>query len=167
MTFENMVARVRKIGEHIKEMLDIVESLKCERECLEAKILEQLDAQPGLYNVYVHKNESAGLVGRSLFKVAYSTSLARLGAKDRLDDQEWLESIWKHDVGVHYQMSKRILLAGKIAADYKAGKLDDAALRSMRLRYVRKASLTVGRIPDETELNALKRSAEELADGAA
>lgn len=162
MTFENMVARVRKIDEHIEEMLDIVESLKGERECLEAKILEQLDAQPGLYNVYVHKNESAGLVGRSLFKVAYSTSLARLGAKDRLDDQEWLATL-----DGEYVATRLALSASKLRADYSAGKLDDAALRSMRLRYVRKASLTVGRIPDETELNALKRSAEELADGAA
>lgn len=161
MTFENMVARVRKINEHIDEMLDIIDSLKGERECLEAKILEQLDETPELYNVYVHKNESAGLVGRNLFKVAYSTSLARLGGKDRLDDQDWLCTL-----NGAYLTTKLTLSAAKLRADYTAGKLDDAALRSMRLRYVRKASLTIGRIPDETELNALKRAAETLADGA-
>ena len=79
MTFENMIARVRKIQEHVDEMQEIIDTLKGEKESLEASILVTLDNNPELYNVYVRKNASAGIVGRNMFKVTFSTTLARLG----------------------------------------------------------------------------------------
>lgn len=161
MTFENMVARVRKVQEHIEKMQDIIDTLKGEKDSLEASILVQLDKRPELYNVYVRKNASAGLAGRNLFKVSFSTTLARLGELDRLDDQEWLATLDEN-----YTKSKLSLRASSIRSAYSAGELTDGALRSMRLKYVNKASLTVSRIPDESEINDLTDSAQELAGNA-
>ena len=159
MTFESMVARVRSIQEHIERMQDIIDTLKGEKDSLEASILGTLEDKPELYNVYVRKNASAGLAGRNMFKVTFSTTLARLGELDRLDDQEWLASLDEN-----YTKEKLSLRASAIRSAYSAGELTDGALRSMRLKYVNKASLTVSRIPEESEINDLTDSAEQLAE---
>ena len=159
MTFENMIARVRKIQEHVDEMQEIIDTLKGEKESLEASILVALDNNPELYNVYVRKNASAGIVGRNMFKVTFSTTLARLGELDRLDDQEWLATLDEN-----YTKSKLSLRASAIRSAYSAGEITDGALRSMRLRYVNKASLDISHIPDESEINDLTESAEQLAE---
>ena len=158
MTFDNMIARVRRIDENIEKMQDAIDTLKGEKDSLEASILVQLGQHPELYNVYVRKNASAGMAGRNLFKVTFSTTLARLGELDRLDDQEWLATLRGE-----FTKSKLSLRASAIRSAYSAGELTDGALRSMRLRYVSKASLTVSHIPDESEVNDLTDSAEALA----
>ena len=161
MTFDNMIARVRRIDENIQLMLDAIDALKGEKDSLEASILTVLADHPELYNVYIRKNVSAGMVGRNLFKVTFSTSLSRLGEHDRLDEQEWLATIESRYLRTKYELNKAV-----IRSDYKAGELTDGALRTMRLRYIPKASLKVSGSPEDSEVNDLTDSAETLAANA-
>ena len=155
MTFDNMVARVRRIDENIQLMLDAIDALKGEKDSLEASILTVLADHPELYNVYIRKNVSAGMVGRNLFKVTFSTSLSRLGEHDRLDEQEWLATIESRYIRTKMELDK-----SAIRSDYKAGELTDATLRTMRLHYVDKARLLVSHSPDDSEVAALVENAE-------
>ena len=161
MTFDNMIARVRKIDENIEQMQDAIDSLKGEKDSLEEKILTTLNGNPELFNVYVRKNASAGMAGRNLFKVTFSKTLARLGELDRLDDQEWLATL-----DSRYTKTKLSLKAAAIRSDYSAGDLTDALLRRMRLHYADKQSLVISHVPDDSEVAALTETAENLSANA-
>ena len=163
-SFENTVARFRKASEMIEELKDCIESLTAECGKLESEIVEYLAANPKAYNVYQRKTSSAGLVGRNFFTVTFSQELARTQAGKRLDDQVWLDELWADDVGVNYQLMKRVLLKSKVNADVKAGKLDAATMKALGLKYERKASIVVKRIPDDAVLSALQKEAESLAE---
>ena len=157
MTFDNMIARVRKIDENIEQMQDAVDALKGEKDSLEEKILTTLNAKPELFNVYVRKNASAGMAGRNRFKVTFSKTLARLGELDRLDDQEWLQGL-----DARYTKTKLSLKAAAIRSDYSAGDLTDALLRRMRLHYTDKQSLVISHVPSDSEVAALTEKAEKI-----
>lgn len=159
-SFENTVARFRKTSEMVDELKSYVNTLSAERDKLEVDIIDHLAAHPEAYNVFKRKTSSAGIVGRNMFTVAFSEQLERKTSGKRLDDQAWLMDV----VSKNYRQSRHSLLTSKINADFKAGILDDSKLRALDLKYGRKASLTVRRIPNDAELAALRSEAESLAD---
>ena len=161
MTFENMIARMRKIQDHIERMKELTDALNNEKDALEASVLVTLADHPEYYNVFIRKTSSAGMVGRNLFKVTFSTTLSRLGEYDRIDDQDWLATIESRYLRTKYELNKAV-----IRSDYKAGELTDGALRTMRLRYIPKASLKVSGSPEDSEVNDLADSAETLSANA-
>ena len=163
-SFENTVARYRKASEMIEELKECLETLTAECGKLESEIVEYLAANPKAYNVYQRKTSSAGLVGRNFFTVTFSQELARTQAGKRLDDQEWLSKLWADKVGVNYQTTKRSLLKSKVNADVKAGTLDAATMKALGLKYERKASVVVKRIPEDAELATLRSEAEALVE---
>ena len=158
MTFENTIARYRKVSEHLEELKDIVDSLKAEREALEASVIDSCLRNESLFNVFMRKTSSAGLVGRNYFQVSFSKKLQRSEEGDRLDEQDWLAGLAEQ-----YVKTKLSISASKVRADYSAKRLDDKALRDMGLKYGDDVSLSVKYIPDEATLAQIKRDAEELA----
>ena len=163
-SFENTVARYRKTAEMVDELKDYVNTLSAERDALEAEIVAHCAEHPEAYNVFMRKTSSAGIVGRSMFTVAFSQQLARTMHGERLDDQEWLKSNAALKTGAPYVASKMSLLSGKVNADFKSGKLSERELRMLGLKYERKASVTARRIPNDAELAAIRRDAEALTD---
>ena len=157
MTFENTVARFRIICEHVEKLQSDIEAFKGEAEMLETEIINAALADPSLFNSYVRKNESAGVVGRNFFKVHFSKTLMRRGATDRLDDQDWLEGLDEQ-----YIREKKSLSAAKIKDDYAAGVITDAALTAMDLKYGDKVSVLVSYIPTDEQANALMARSDEL-----
>ena len=157
MTFENMIARVRRIQDHIERMKELTDALKNEKEALEASVLVTLADHPEYYNVFIRKTSSAGMAGRNLFKVTFSTSLSRLGEYDRIDDQDWLATIESRYLRTKYELNKAV-----IRSDYKAGDLTDGALRRMRLHYTDKQSLVISHVPSDSEVAALTEEAEKI-----
>ena len=159
-SFENTVSRYRKIDEMIEELKDYVNTLTGERDMLGAEIVSHLATHPAAYNVFKHKTSSAGIVGRNMFTVAFSEQLCRTKPNARLDDQEWLKS----DVDDKYFKSKLLLLTSKVNADFKSGKLDASSLRKMGLDYRRVGNVSVSRIPNDSELDAIREEAASIAD---
>ena len=159
-SFENTVSRYRKIDEMIEELKDYVNTLTGERDMLGAEIVSHLATHPAAYNVFKHKTSSAGIVGRNMFTVAFSEQLCRTKPNARLDDQEWLKS----DVDDKYFKSKLLLLTSKVNADFKSGKLDASSLRKMGLDYRRVGNVSVSRIPNDSELDAIREEAASTAD---
>ncbi len=127
---------------------------------LGAEIVSHLATHPAAYNVFKHKTSSAGIVGRNMFTVAFSEQLCRTKPNARLDDQEWLKS----DVDGKYFKSKLLLLTSKVNADFKSGKLDASSLRKMGLDYRRVGNVSVSRIPNDSELDAIRKEAASIAD---
>ena len=165
-SFENTVARFRKIAEMVDELKGYTKALTAERDALEAEIIEHCAEHPDVYNVFMRKTSSAGLVGRNFFTVTFSEQLERRQAGKRLDDQDWLDNWSNTEEGQKYQTTKRSLLASKIAADYKAGNLDDGNLRFMGVKFDKMAHVTAQRIPNDAELAKIRRDAEALAEDA-
>ena len=162
MTFENKVARYRKLTEHIEELKSIVDSMEGERMMLEADIITDCMKRPAVrFNVFMRKTSSAGLAGREYFTLAFSRRLERtLGPKARLDDQEWLATT----VDQRYVKEKLVFQPSAVNAAVAKGELDEDGLKAMDLRYGTAASLTVKRIPNDTELRQIRAEAEAFAD---
>ena len=158
MTFENTIARYRKCVEQRDELKDIVDALNGECETLEASVIDSCLRNESLFNVFMRKTSSAGLVGRNYFQVSFSKKLQRSEEGDRLDEQDWLAGLAEQ-----YVKTKLSISASKVRADYSAKRLDDKALRDMGLKYGDDVSLSVKYIPDEATLAQIKRDAEELA----
>ena len=159
-SFENRVSRFRKLEEMIGELKEYVNSLTAERDILQTEIVVETLHKPRLFNAFIRKTSSAGIVGRNMFTVTYSDRLCRTQDKARLDDQDWLH----YNVGSDYYSIKLELQASKIKADVKSGRLDDEKLKKMGLSICRVGSLKVGRIPSDAELNAIREEAASIAD---
>ena len=159
MTFENMVARYRKISEHIEELKDVVTSLQGELSTLDAEIFTACMANRGKFNVYQRKTSSAGLVGREYFVMTFAKKVDRRGPTQRLDDQEWLATI-----DSRYVKQKLVFQSAAINAAVSSGEVSDGKLRDMGLRYVDTASLKVRRIPNDKELYQLREEAKALVE---
>ena len=165
-SFENTVARFRKTAEMVEELKGYVNALTAERDALETEIIAHCAEHPDVYNVFVRKNASAGLVGKNLFTVTFSDQLKRRLSGRRLDDQEWLKCWGDKNLVEAYQTSKRCLLASKITADYKSRLLNDGDLRYLGLTFAKAAHVTAQRVPNDAELSAIRRDAEALAEDA-
>lgn len=158
MTFENMVARYRKITEHINDMKYCIESLQGELAVLDAQIFVACMEDKEKFNVFKRKTSSAGLAGREYFVMTFARKIERrLSPLARLDDQEWLATIEPRFV-----KSKLIFQSAALNAAVSSGEITDENLKDMGLRYVNSASLTVKRIPNDTELSKLRADAEAL-----
>ena len=165
-SFENTVARFRKTAEMVEELKEYANALSAERDALQAEIVEHCAANPDAFNVFQRKTSSAGIVGRNLFTVSFSEQLARRNCK-RLDDQEWLKNIWVdvENLGdAAYVQQSYKLMASKVNADYKAGKMSDAQFKRIGLRYERVAKVKAVRVPNDAEVAALTKAAEVLVD---
>lgn len=159
-SFENTVSRYRKLDEMINELKEYVNALTAEREKLNAEIVIETLNNPRHFNAFQRKTSSAGIIGRNLFTVTFSDRLFRAAEKARLDDQEWLRNF----VDDEYYSCKLELLASKIKADLKSGKLGQVKLMKMGLRVCKVGNLKVSRIPSDAEFPAIKAEAERLAD---
>ena len=157
MTFENKLARYRKVSEHLDELKDIVDGLKGEKEMLEHEILVDCANDLSKYNVFVRRNCAAGLVGHEYFMVKFADTLVRSRQGARLDDQEWLSGI-----SPEYTKCRLSLMKSKVNADFSEGNITEDALRGMGLKYDKEPSLTAKRIPDDASLEQVKRDAETL-----
>ena len=157
MTFENMVARYRKITEQINDMKDCIDSLQGELAVLDAQIFVACMEDKEKFNVFKRKTSSAGLAGREYFVMTFARKIERRAPTQRLDDQEWLATIEPRFV-----KSKLIFQSAALNAAVSSGEITDENLKDMGLRYVNSASLTVKRIPNDTELSKLRADAEAL-----
>ena len=159
-SFENTVSRYRKLDEMINELKEYVNALTAEREKLNAEIVIETLNKPRLFNAFQRKTSSAGIIGRNLFTVTFSDKLCRTEDKARLDDQEWL----RNAVSDEYYSCKLELLASKVKADIKSGRLDKAKLKKMGLTVCKVGNLKVSRIPSDAEFPAIKAEASRLAE---
>ena len=164
MNFENTVARFRKVSEMVDELKEYVNALSAERDSLEADIIATCAEVPSLYNVFNRKTSSAGIVGRNMFMVTFSEQLERAKDGARLDDQAWLAEtnlVLETDKWVG---TKLFLRTSKVVADFKAGIVSEAELRSLGMKFGRCAHVTAKRIPNDAELKVLRSTAEALID---
>ena len=168
-SFENTVARFRKTAEMVEELKGYVNALSAERDALETEIVAHCAEHPDVYNVFVRKNASAGLVGKNLFTVTFSDQLKRRLSGRRLDDQLWLneiEGISDSEIWRNFVKTKKALNVAGIVNAHKTGQIDNGDLRLMGLTFAKAAHVTAQRIPNDAELSAIRRDAEALAEDA-
>ena len=163
---ENNLSRVRKLNEMINELGDAITTLKGERDALADVVMSALLNDKSVFNVYKHKNLSAGLIGRNYFAVAFSSALVRKGDK-RMDDQSWLLDFFTERGGFDgapYIREKRELNKQKITADYRSGEINDDFLTVYGLDWKRTANLSVLKVRTDAELSDLIKAAQAAAD---
>ena len=164
---ENRLSRIRKLSEMLDDIGEAMLTLKGERDMLTAQLTSELIADKDVFNVFRHKNLSAGLIGRNYFAVSFPTALARKGGK-RMDDQDWLHRLgcreWQSGSGVPYVRTKYELDKAKLTADYKSGVIDDDFLEAFELRFEKAAKLSVLKCRADAEVKELIAEAQREAD---
>ena len=164
---ENKLSRIRKLDEMIDELSDALATLKGERDSLTNELTPALIADKSVFNVFKHKNLSAGLIGRNYFAVSFPTALARKGGR-RMDDQEWLKDFcWATRNGYEgkpYIREKYELDKAKITADYRSGEIDDDFMAAYGLEWQKTAKLSVLKCRTDAEVKDLIAEAERMAE---
>ncbi|MBR3223025.1 MAG: hypothetical protein IKF72_12455 [Kiritimatiellae bacterium] len=160
---ESNISRIRKLDEMVGELSELLQTYKAQRDMLIEDTTPELLEDKSVFNVFVHKNLSAGLIGNNYFSVAFPTSLGRKGDK-RLDDQVWLLKIKEDYNGMDYVRGKFELDKAKITADYKAGKLDDEFMDRFGLKWLKTAKLSVLRCKSDAEAKDLIEVAKKQAE---
>jgi len=160
-SFENNVARLRKVTEMIEELSDIVKCLKAEATQLEDSVFAECSRKPSHYNVTKAKNFAMGYAGKDLFRIDFGKALARVGG-ERLDNQEWLGSLMTHVSEKHpgWVKAKLELNTAMIKSEVAAGRvmLNQLALEH-GLRYVDSYKVKVTKLPSDAEIEAIKAAA--------
>lgn len=160
---ESNISRIRKLDEMVGELSELLQTYKAQRDMLIEETTPELLEDKRVFNVFTHKNLSAGLIGNNYFSVAFPTSLARKCDK-RMDDQVWLASIKDDYLGQDYVRAKFELDKAKITADFKSGKLDDEFMARFGLKWLKTAKLSVLRCKSDAEAKDLIEVAKKQAE---
>ena len=160
-SFENKVARLRKIDEMTIELSDIVKCLKAEATQLRDEVFTECSRKPSLYNVVKHKTCALGFAGKNLFRVDFGKELTRIGG-ERLDNQEWLGSLMTRVAKTHpgWVKAKLELNSAMIKSEIASGvlTLDELAVEH-GLQYDTSYKVKVTKLPSDAEIEAIKAAA--------
>ena len=165
MTLENQVAYIRKEAEHIEELTDILNALKSDYQVRVDDLFAIFSNNPKLYNVCKHKKVASGFVGNELVQFNFGEKIVRRDGK-RDDDQEWLLTRRATDAGLDYVVMGYRLNKAKIKADYAAGLIGDDVLEALDVTFEPTYNVTIRRLPNAAEIDAVKEAALELAEKA-
>ena len=165
MTLENQVAYIRKEAEHIEELTDILNALKSDYQVRVDDLFATFSKKPSLFNVCTHKRVASGFVGNELVQFNFAEKVVRRDGK-RDDDQKWLLDRRATDAGLDYVVMGCRLNKAKIKADYAGGLIDDDVLEALDVTFEPTYNVTIRKLPNAAEIDAVKEAAIELAEKA-
>ena len=165
MTLENQVAYIRKEAEQIEELTDILNALKSDYQVRVDDLFATFSKKPSLFNVCTHKRVASGFVGNELVQFNFAEKVVRRGGR-RDDDQEWLLGRRATDAGLEYVVMGYRLNKAKIKADYAAGLIGDDVLEALDVTFEPTYNVTIRRLPNAAEIDAVKEAALEFAEKA-
>ena len=164
-SLENKVALYRKTAEMVEDLKSAMQPLVEEMKLLEGDIFAAFSKNQSLYNVCKKKRIAMGFVGQNLVRVDFNEALSRTDG-GRRDDQEWLSKLSEIEddnfplVNLSYELN-----AAHIRALLSEGSLTvDEIERKYGLTLTPTYRLKVQKLPNATELSALKDAAMALAD---
>ena len=165
MTLENQVAYIRKEAEQIEELTDILNALKADYQMRVDELFAKFSNNPKLYNVCKHKKVASGFVGNELVQFNFGEKIVRRDGR-RDDDQEWLLGRRATDAGLEYVVMGYRLNKAKIKADYAGGLIGDDVLEALDVTFEPTYNVTIRKLPNAAEIDAVKEAAIELAEKA-
>ena len=156
--FKDLLRRYRMNMEIATKCAETEDPFKADAEAAKNAIMETLSNYPALYNAWMHKNASCGVVDREVFTVVFSRAIERI--RGRLEDQEWLQDLSEDPLYGKFVRTTLKLDVAAIRVALRNGELNDMDLRKMGIKLVPTANLTVERVPSVKETEEFLKEAE-------
>jgi len=167
--FANALQKITSLSDISRRLKDNLDAIKLELDGLMYEAKAFALANNSVFNDKIQKKTSIGHTAESVFKLATDWTFERTeknrktGEPKRLDDQAWLTALFANEKTAGYIRVKKELDKQKLRSDVSKGTIKEAALKDdFGLAKTPTANLTVYRLTDTSQVEALIAEAEEL-----
>ncbi len=167
--FANALQKITALNDISRRLKDNLDAIKLELDGLMYEAKAYALENNSVFNDKIQKKTSIGHTAESVFKLATDWTFERTeknrktGEPKRMDDQAWLTALLESEKTSGYVRIKKELDKQKLRSDVSKGAIKEAALNELfALGKTDTANLTVYRLTDTSQVEALIAEAEEL-----